>query len=190
MEQPNCKTCGKCSNVSKGVYRFDDDLVVGQTYEELIADCLIKSGAVVEKQAPGYLPDLLVTAPGKKPYFLEIKTQGRAFMSIGRTCPESGLEPWETVVVNHSVFQRYIELWKAGNRVYLLFCVYDRPCLGDGFAMFVVKIKTLATIYERQGRKNLFLREQGEGDVDGDKYCCRSKYHFSIQDMKPVRFPV
>lgn len=177
----DCKTCKtKCSDKSNLKYIFDNDLEFAEISEKCIKQFLEnEKGYKVIKTEPGGPPDLFVVAP-EKHFYVEVKVQTRAFMQIALKCPESGLTPSETVVIDKSDLLHY----QYYGDVYLTFILY-RPCF-QGLKIFTQHINKLKAVYEKQGNKNEYTRRVGEGDGN---LGVRTKYHLSLKDFKETHVP-
>jgi hypothetical protein len=181
-----CRT--RCDGRSKLAYVFDDDVQKSEAVEASLAARLSSQlGVDVVKtaaQAHG-LPDLEVACGGQLISRVEVKVQGRAFMAVQRLLPYAGLRPYETVALNLSDLQRYIELYQRERVPLFLVWHVRRPCLGEGY--WGAPITALERLWRRYGERRQFRRKSAPSDyVDGQHKGVVVNYHFSLNELESL----
>ena len=114
-------------------------------------------------------------------------------MSVKRLLPEADLTPSETVALNLSDLLRYFGLYfEKRIPISIIWVLQNRPCIApDGESLYFYQtIPELHKIHEKYGNKRTFRRRSGRGDVvDGVHKGVVVNYHFSLKELKPLRFP-
>ena len=182
----NCSICPtRCDGHSKSEYVFKDDVALSEEAEDWVLDYLATSlELVVKKTTPESqgLPDIEVYRNDKVAARVEVKAQGRAFMQVSRLLPESGLLPYETVALNLSDLDRYIDL--QGQEGLPIFTVWRvrRPCLGEGY--WGNDVRVLGQLLNEYGPKRRFRRASTQSDfVAGVHKGVTVNYHFSLKEL-------
>lgn len=185
----SCKT--RCDGISKMVYNFKNDVAFSEHYEQLLIKRIIEKGYFATKTDKDKYPDVEVYSKkgGKLLCYIEVKVQRRSFMSVKKILPHADLEPSETLALNLSDLEHYIEQSKIVDvPIYIMWVLAERPCiLGNKKAMcFYNHIKEFERILSYYGDKRRFHRASGKGDVvDGQHKGVVVNYHFSISELKP-----
>ncbi len=182
----NCPT--RCDGISKKKYIFTNDVEFAEQQENIIINKLIEKGFQASKcQKDGY-PDIVIKKNQKIVSYLEVKAQRRTFMSVKKILPDADLLPSETIALNLSDLQRYIEIYhKEKVPLSIIWVLQHRPCIvpEDKSLYFYQKIKVLENIYRKYGAKRRFRRKSGKGDVvNGEHKGVVVNYHFSLRELK------
>jgi len=162
-----------------------DDVAISEEAEDWVLDYLATSlGLDAKKTKPEAhgLPDIELYKNEEVVGRVEVKAQGRAFMSVGQLLPESNLLPYETVALNLSDLERYIAL--QGDEDLPLFIVWRvrRPCLGEAYWGNDVRI--LGQLLNQYGSARRFRRRSILSDlVDGVHKGVTVNYHFSLKEL-------
>ena len=188
----NCNICDNpCDGRSLGVYNFMNDVEYSEYFEKMIIDDINERGYFAQKtQRPQY-PDIEVynKEGGTLICFIEVKAQRRTFMSVQRLLPQSELEPSETVALNQSDLEHYIEQSRTEEApIYLAWALSNRPCIVDKgeYAIFYNHLSELERIFLYYGDKRRFRRKSGQGDVvNGQHKGVVVNYHFSLEELLP-----
>lgn len=187
----NCATCPtKCDGRSKGVYNFLSDLDYSKEYEKKIREKLNDCGYYAVETERDQYPDIEVydREGGKLLCFLEVKAQRRTFMTIEKHLPYSGLLPSETVALNRSDLEHYIDQSDIEEApIFIMWVVSNRPCItGEGTKFYYNHIDVFKGIFDHSGNVRQFRRSSGSGDVvDGVHKGVVVNYHFSLREMIP-----
>ncbi|MCY7421607.1 MAG: hypothetical protein LH478_07670 [Chitinophagaceae bacterium] len=188
----DCSQCHtRCDGISKGTYRFENDVQFSEHYENLVIKRINKSEKYIAAKCltAGY-PDIEIkTKAGNLHHYLEIKVQQRTFMAVKKYLPESGLMPSETVALNLSDLLRYFAIKEqTGVPSGILWVVLNRLCIipAGHEQMFYQDTQILQSIYKTELLKRKFTRKSGEGDVvDGVHKGVTVNYHFSLKELRP-----
>ena len=113
-------------------------------------------------------------------------------MSVQRLLPQAGLTPSETVALNLSDLQRYFDIYAETHiPISIIWVLQNRPCIvpaGESL-YFYQTITELYKIHQKYGNKRTFRRRSGRGDiVDGVHKGVVVNYHFSLNELKPLKF--
>lgn len=186
QEKYDCNLCQtRCDGRSKSEYVFKDDVALSEEAEDWVLNQLATTMKLTVKktvaEAHG-IPDIEILEDDSVIGRVEVKAQGRTFMSVRRLLPESSLLPYETVALNLSDLQRYIHI-KSTDKLHL-FIVWRvrRPCLGEGY--WGNEIGNLEEILMNIGSKRRFRRASTPSDYnDGIHKGVTVNYHFSLKEL-------
>ena len=190
----DCDTCPtRCDGKSKGSYVFENDLAFAEAQENIIIAKLRKLGRDAAKCTQDGYPDIVIREDDHIRSFVEVKAQRRTFMSVQRLLPQADLTPSETVALNLSDLQRYFGLYfEKRIPIFIIWVLQNRPCIvpaGESL-YFYQTITALHELHKKYGNKRTFRRKSGRGDVvDGVHKGVVVNYHFSLKELKPLRFP-
>lgn len=187
----DCNACHtRCDGISVGVYKFVNDTIFAERYEQLVIDKINSSGKFLAYKTvePGY-PDIAVnTLDNNLHSYIEIKAQQRTFMSVERILPHSNLKPSETVALNLSDLLRYFTIQEETKiPTSIIWVVLNRPCITKQISprFFYQTIDKLKVIYIQSAEKRRFRRRSGEGDfVNGEHKGVTVNYHFSLKELQ------
>ena len=187
-EKFNCSICKtRCDGRSKAAYNFEDDIAISRADELFVIEKIQRETGlrVIDTEATEHgLPDLEVWKEDKLICRVEVKHQGRAFMSIRRLLPQSKLMPYETIALNLSDLLRYFEQNKQDKLPSFIVWHVIRPCIGDIYIGNDLRI--LNKSYETFKNKRTFRRSSTNSDyVNGQHKGVTVNYHFSIKEMIP-----
>ncbi|MCR4417481.1 MAG: hypothetical protein WHV63_10725 [Ignavibacteria bacterium] len=192
----DCNLCEtRCDGKSKDEYIFDHDSNFSEAVEKEIINLInstYKNLIAVKTFNKGY-PDLEIkkkNASEETLLFIEVKVQQRAFMSIQKQLPLSGLIPSETVALNLSDLERYFEIKdKEQKPIFVVWCLMKRPCINGpneaGRRYFSQEIDFLRKIrLKDKNSSRRFRRASGKGDVvNGEHKGVVVNYHFSLNEL-------
>ena len=188
----DCSSCEtRCDGVSKMVYNFKNDVAFSEHYEQLLIERVIEKGYFATKTNKDKYPDVEIydRENGNLLCYVEVKVQRRSFMSVKKILPYGDLEPSETLALNLSDLEHYIEQSKVVDvPIYIMWVLAERPCiLGNKKVMcFYNNIHEFERILSYYGDKRRFRRASGKGDVvNGQHKGVVVNYHFSIAELKP-----
>lgn len=200
MLSPNVFDCDVCPTRCNGVTAPKFDFEKDVEFSEAIENSLIKffnsnypQLSFTKTTAAGY-PDIEVRgkSSGKLLYLVEVKAQSRTFMNVAKRLPGSGLKPSETMALNLSDLERYVQVSHETNiPVYLVWCLLQRPCItGTGISnkkYYYRGLQFLKSIRERDvNDTRRFRRASGDGDVvNGQHKGVVVNYHFSLNELLP-----
>ncbi len=189
----NCSVCATpCDPHSKTAFIFEDDVVASENAEKELSDYLVKIlGVDIIKTPPEVhgLPDLEVNYAGVCIARVEVKAQGRAFMSVANKLPKANLLPYETVALNLSDLERYIKKFHAEEQTipYYIAWRVTRPCLRNAPVWRGNDLPTLERIYRTYRTNRRFTRKSTPSDyVNGEHKGVTVNYHFSLRELLPV----
>ncbi|MBN1310040.1 MAG: hypothetical protein JXB30_01385 [Anaerolineae bacterium] len=182
----DCAACPtRCDGRSKSAYSFEDDVALSERAENQIRDRLLLALGLSVRKAPARahgLPDLELARAGQVIGRVEVKVQRRTFMSVERLLPESGLRPYETVVLNLSDLKRYIALLKSEAKPIFVIWWVNRPCIGEGY--WGHQLEVLTELLHKYGDRRRFRRASTQSDiVDGVHKGVTVNYHFSLREL-------
>ena len=172
-------------------YNFKNDVAFSEHYEQLLIESVIKKGYFATKTKKDKYPDVEIydRENGKLLCYIEVKVQRRTFMSVKKHLPNANLEPSETLALNLSDLEHYIEQSKVVDvPIYIMWVLAERPCvLGINEVMhFYNDIHEFERILSNYGDSRRFRRASGKGDVvNGQHKGVVVNYHFSIAELKP-----
>jgi hypothetical protein len=172
-------------------YNFKNDVAFSEHYEQLLIKSVIEKGYFATKTNKDKYPDVEIydRENGKLLCYVEVKVQRRSFMSIKRILPNANLVPSETLALNLSDLEHYIEQSKIVDvPICIMWVLAERPCiLGDKKVMcFYNNIHEFERILSNYGNNRRFRRASGKGDVvNGQHKGVVVNYHFSIAELKP-----
>lgn len=175
------------------VYNFESDVALSEYYEKSLIERVIEKGYFAMKTTKDKYPDVEIydRKNGKLLCYVEVKVQRRSFMKVKKFLPYANLEPSETLALNLSDLEHYIEQSKIVDvPIYIMWVLLERPCvLGDKKVMcFYNHIKEFERILSYYGDKRRFRRASGKGDiVNGEHKGVVVNYHFSISELKPFK---
>jgi len=173
------------------VYNFKNDVAFSEHYEQLLIERVIEKGYFATKTRKDKYPDVEIydRKNGKLLCYIEVKVQRRSFMSVKKILPYADLEPSETLALNLSDLEHYIEQSKIVDvPIYIMWVLAERPCvLGNKRVLcFYNHIHEFERILLYYGDKRRFRRASGKGDVvNGQHKGVVVNYHFSISELKP-----
>ena len=173
------------------VYNFKNDVAFSEHYEQLLIERIIEKGYFATKTNKEKYPDVEIydRKNGNLLCYVEVKVQRRSFMSVKKILPYANLEPSETLALNLSDLEHYIEQSKVVDvPIYIMWVLAERPCiLGNKKVMcFYNNIHEFERILSYYGDKRRFRRASGKGDVvNGQHKGVVVNYHFSIAELKP-----
>ena len=189
----NCSECKtRCDGKSLMTYNFLNDMQYSEKYEQALINKIKKLGYFAKKTEREQYPDIEVFdfENGNLICFIEVKAQRRTFMTVQKYLPHSDLTPSETVALNQSDLEHYIEQSKIEVApIFILWIVSNRPCItGDKTAFFYNNINVLKDIFYRYREKRRFRRKSGAGDiVNGQHKGVVVNYHFSLNELLDFR---
>ena len=194
----DCSTCQTpCDGNTLGVYNFENDLEYSEHFEQEVINDIIGRGWFAKKTditvRPQY-PDIEVydKEGGTLKCFIEIKAQRRTFMGVARKLPNSNLHPSETVALNQSDLEHYINQSRTETvPIYVAWVLSNRPCIvpNGRTQMYYNTINELERIFNTCGDSRRFRRRNGEGDVvNGQHRGVVVNYHFSLNELKPLNY--
>lgn len=185
----DCSQCStRCDGVSKGVYLFENDVDYSERQENFLINQINGIAGFCARKCtiPG-APDIEVFHSGTgKTFYIEVKAQRRTFMSIERILPNSDLVPSETLCCNLSDILRYFSFSDTHGRVFVLWCLENRPCVVQNGTVryFYQDLQKLRRIYDLYGDTRKYRRQSGRGDVvNGQHKGVVVNYHFSISEF-------
>jgi hypothetical protein len=132
----NCAFCRtRCDGRSKDTYVFEDDLALSERAEDHMLSHLHSLGMVARKTPPQVhgLPDIEFVRGERVMGRVEVKAQTRTFMSVEKLLPDGNLRPYETVALNLSDLERYIELSTRESKPIFVVWWMKRSCIGQGY---------------------------------------------------------
>lgn len=184
----NCAVCPtRCDGRSKDAYVFEDDVALSERAENQVLGYLRSLGVAARKtpaQAHG-LPDIEFVRDGRVMGRVEVKAQTRAFMSVERRLPDGNLRPYETVALNLSDLERYIELSKRECKPIFVVWWVKRPCIGQGY--WGHRLAVLGDLLQKYGPRRRFRRASTQSDiVEGVHKGVTVNYHFSLKELLPL----
>lgn len=184
----NCATCPtRCDGRSKDAYDFEDDVVFSEIAENQILGYLQSLGMVARRTPPQThgLPDIEFVRRERVMGRVEVKAQTRTFMSIERWLPDGNLRPYETVALNLSDLERYIQLSTRELKPIFVVWWVTRPCIGQGY--WGHRIEALGKLLQKYGSSRRFRRASTDSDVvDGVHKGVTVNYHFSLRELLPL----
>lgn len=175
--------------MSKGVYRFGNDVAFSEHYEEQIINRINRSGVYTASKShlKGY-PDIEIRQGADVIRYIEVKVQQRTFMTIRDVLPHSDLTPSETLALNESDLLRYFSIRKeTAIPVSVVWVVLNRLCMvpHNKVLLYSQSVEELEKIYNSYKDKRRFRRRSGEGDVvDGVHKGVVVNYHFSMKELR------
>lgn len=188
----DCSSCPtRCDGISKMVYNFKNDVAFSEHYEQLLISRIIEKGYFAKKTDKDQYPDVEVYTEkgGELLCYIEVKVQRRAFMSVQRILPNADLVPSETLALNLSDLEHYIEQSRIVDvPIYIMWVLAERPCIvaENSVKCFYNHISVFERILEYYGDKRRFRRASGRGDVvNGQHKGVVVNYHFSIAELRP-----
>lgn len=188
----DCSSCPtRCDGISKMVYNFKNDVAFSEHYEQLLISRIIEEGYFAKKTDKDQYPDVEVYTEkgGELLCYIEVKVQRRAFMSVQRILPHADLVPSETLALNLSDLEHYIEQSRIVDvPIYIMWVLAERPCIVDENSVkcFYNHISEFERILDYYGDKRRFRRASGKGDVvNGEHKGVVVNYHFSISELRP-----
>ena len=188
----DCTSCRtRCDGTSKMVYNFKSDVAFSAHYEQLLINKIIEKGYFAVKTRKDKYPDVEVydKQGGELLCYIEVKVQRRSFMAVQRMLPDAGLLPSETLALNLSDLEHYIQQSKVEDApIYIMWFLIERPCvLGEEeYMCFYNRIEEFEKLLSHYGGKRRFRRADGRGDVvNGQHKGVVVNYHFSISELKP-----
>lgn len=184
----NCAVCPtRCDGRSKDAYIFEDDVALSERAENQVLGYLRRLGMAARKTPPQAhgLPDIELARGDRVMARVEVKAQTRTFMSVERRLPEGNLRPYETVALNLSDLERYIELSSREFKPIFVVWWMKRPCIGQGY--WGHRLEVLGELLNRYGSSRRFRRASTRSDiVDGVHKGVTVNYHFSLQELLPL----
>lgn len=190
----DCSTCKtRCDGISKMVYNFEDDVAFSEHYEQLLIKRVIEKGYYATKTTKDKYPDVEIydKKGGNLLCYIEVKAQRRTFMRVKEILPYADLEPSETLALNLSDLEHYIEQSKIAEvPIYIMWVLAERPCVPGNRSVlcFYNHIHEFERILTYYGNKRRYRRASGQGDVvDGQHKGVVVNYHFSISELKPFK---
>lgn len=184
----NCASCPtRCDGQSKDAYIFDDDVALSELAENQVLSYLQSLGMTVRKTPPQThgLPDIEFMRGERVMGRVEVKVQTRTFMAVEKLLPDSNLRPYETVALNLSDLERYIELFSQDSKPIFIIWWVNRPCIGQGY--WGQRLEALQALYQRYGSTRRFRRASTESDVvDGVHKGVTVNYHFSLRELLSI----
>lgn len=188
----DCSSCpARCDGISKMVYNFQNDVAFSEHYEKLLIRRIIEEGYFATKTVKDKYPDVEVYTEegGELLCYIEVKVQRRVFMSVQKFLPRSDLVPSETLALNLSDLEHYIEQSRIEDvPIYIMWVLSDRPCIvgRSSVKCFYNHISEFERILDYYGDKRRFRRASGNGDVvNGQHKGVVVNYHFSIAELQP-----
>lgn len=188
----DCSSCEtRCDGTSKGVYNFNSDAEFSEHYEKLLIERIKEEGYFAKKTDKDKYPDVEVfdEEGGELLCYIEVKVQRRTFMKVQKYLPDADLVPSETLALNLSDLNHYIDQSKIEDvPIYIMWVLSERPCvLGSKNVMcFYNRIEEFERLLLQYGDKRRFRRADGIGDVvNGQHKGVVVNYHFSISELKP-----
>lgn len=189
----DCSSCQtKCDGRSLMKYNFLDDVQYSEKYEKQLIDKINELGLFAQKTKRSQYPDVEVydKKDGNILCFIEVKAQRRTFMKVKHYLPSSNLIPSETVALNQSDLEHYIEQSKIETApIFIMWVLSNRPCVTGGSTRFFYNhINNFKDVFEYYNEKRRFRRRSGTGDVvDGQHKGVVVNYHFSLNELLPFR---
>lgn len=187
----DCSQCNiRCDGISKGVYKFEQDVSFSEYYELLIMQKINASGKYrAGKTNMAGFPDVeLKDVSGNLVRLLEVKVQQRTFMQVEKLLPFGALTPSETVALNESDLLRYFAIEaQAHVPITIVWVLMNRQCLlpVNTYKFYYQQLTQLKLIHSLYGNKRRFRRRSGDGDVvDGVHKGVTVNYHFSLNELK------
>lgn len=187
----NCSLClTKCDGKSLMKYDFLNDVQYSEKYEKQLIDKINALGLFAKKTERSQYPDVEVydKKDGNILCFIEVKVQRRTFMTVEKHLPNGSLIPSETVALNQSDLQHYIEQSKVESApIFIMWVLSNRPCItGNTTKFYYNHIDILKDIFEYYKDKRRFRRKSGVGDiVNGQHKGVVVNYHFSLNELLP-----
>ena len=191
----DCSSCStRCDGISKMVYNFQSDVAFSEYYEKSLIRKIIEKGYYAIKTEKDKYPDVEVYTKegGKLLCYIEVKAQRRAFMHVQKVLPHADLVPSETLALNLSDLEHYIEQSRVVDvPIYIMWVIAERPCIvgRNSVKCFYNHISQLEQILHHYKDKRRFRRASGKGDVvNGQHKGVVVNYHFSISELRPFDF--
>ena len=188
----DCFSCPtRCDGISKMVYDFKNDVAFSEHYEQLLISRIIEEGYFATKTDKDKYPDIEVYTKkgGELLCYIEVKAQRRAFMSVQKILPYADLVPSETLALNLSDLEHYIEQSRIVDvPIYIMWVLAERQCIvgRNSVKCFYNHISEFERILDYYGDKRRFRRASGRGDVvNGEHKGVVVNYHFSISELRP-----
>lgn len=187
----NCSLClTKCDGKSLMKYDFLNDVQYSEKYEKQLIDKINALGLFAKKTERSQYPDVEVydKKDGNILCFIEVKVQRRTFMTVEKHLPNGSLIPSETVALNQSDLEHYIEQSKVESApIFIMWVLSNRPCItGNTTKFYYNHIDILKDIFEYYKDKRRFRRKSGVGDiVNGQHKGVVVNYHFSLNELLP-----
>lgn len=171
-------------------YDFLNDVQYSEKYEKQLIDKINALGLFAKKTERSQYPDVEVydKKDGNILCFIEVKVQRRTFMTVEKHLPNGSLIPSETVALNQSDLQHYIEQSKVESApIFIMWVLSNRPCItGNTTKFYYNHIDILKDIFEYYKDKRRFRRKSGVGDiVNGQHKGVVVNYHFSLNELLP-----
>jgi hypothetical protein len=186
----DCNQCStRCDGISKGIYKFENDVSFSEYYELLITQKINASGKYqARKTTTAGFPDLEIKDnSGQLVRLLEVKVQQRTFMQVEKRLPLGALTPSETVALNESDLLRYFSVEKqTGVPVTIVWVLMNRLCIlpVNTQRLYYQHLCQLKLIHSLYGDNRRFKRKSGDGDVvDGVHKGVTVNYHFSLNEL-------
>ena len=185
----NCAVCPtRCDGRSKVAYIFEDDVALSEKVEDQVVDYLGRSLGIAARKTPPQahgLPDLEIVRDNCVLGRVEIKAQNRTFMSVKKLLPDGNLRPYETVALNLSDLERYLDLFRREAKPIFIVWWLRRPCIGEDF--WGHKLDVLGDLLRQYGARRRFRRASTQSDVvNGVHKGVTVNYHFSLQELLPL----
>lgn len=155
--------------------------------EDQVLSYLQSLGMRAQKTPPQThgLPDIEFMRGERLMGRVEIKVQTRTFMAVEKLLPDSHLRPYETVALNLSDLERYIELSKSEHKPIFVVWWVRRPCIDQGY--WGQRLEVLESLHQRYGSTRRFRRASTQSDVvDGVHKGVTVNYHFSLKELLPI----
>ncbi len=188
----DCSSCKRrCDGISKMFYNFQNDVAFSEYYENLLINRIMEEGYFAKKTDKEKYPDIEVytSEGGMLLCYIEVKVQRRTFMSVQKCLPDADLVPSETLALNLSDLEHYIEQSRTEDvPIYIMWVLAERPCIvaERAVAYFYNHISEFERILAYYGDKRRFRRASGRGDVvNGQHKGVVINYHFSIAELRP-----
>ncbi|WP_208455131.1 hypothetical protein [Mannheimia bovis] len=171
-------------------YDFLNDVQYSEKYEKQLIDKINALGLFAKKTERSQYPDVEVydKKDGNILCFIEVKVQRRTFMTVEKYLPNGSLIPSETVALNQSDLEHYIEQSKVESApIFIMWVLSNRPCItGNTTKFYYNHIGILKDIFEYYKDKRRFRRKSGVGDiVNGQHKGVVVNYHFSLNELLP-----
>lgn len=189
----DCSQCStKCDGKSLMKYDFLNDVEYSEKYEKQLIAKINELGFFAKKTEKDQYPDIEIydKENGNILCFIEVKAQRRTFMTVEYKLPKGDLIPSETVALNQSDLEHYIEQSKIENvPMFIMWVLSNRPCItGNSTKFYYNHINKFRDIFEHYKDKRKFRRKSGIGDVvNGQHKGVVVNYHFSLNELLPFR---
>ena len=185
-----CRT--KCDGKSLMKYNFLNDVQYSEKYEKQLINKINQLGFFAKKTEKLQYPDVEVydKKNGNILCFIEVKAQRRTFMTVKKHLPNGNLIPSETVALNQSDLEHYIQQSKIETApIFIMWVLSNRPCItGENTKFFYNHINIFKEIFEYYKEKRRFRRRSGDGDIiNGQHKGVVVNYHFSLNELLPFR---